>query len=36
MNNLISSLENREMVVGALFDFSNDFDTIDHVISLSK
>ena len=36
MNNLISSLERGEIVFGEFFDFSKAFDTVDHVILLTK
>ena len=36
INNLISSLENGETVVGVFLDFWKAFDTVDHVILLAK
>ena len=36
MNNLISSLERGETVVGVFLDFSKSFDTVVHVILLTK
>ena len=36
MNRLISSLENDEYILGIFLDFSNAFDTVDHVILLKK
>ena len=34
MDKLISSLENKELVIGISLDFSKAFDTVDHDILL--
>ena len=36
MDQLITSLENAEHVIGIFLDFSKAFDTVDHAILLKK